>query len=276
MMSDEQESVSGLPMGELREITLRIPGECFFCETITLPNNPIEEKKTGEKVSPWDEYLSGVLNQTGFSPYPVEQLAWGFHLCNHTNRAFLFATPLGKLRQMGWQNLELFRRVFPSFISLLGKSYETPTAIFLLVEESLTLACFGSDSSVPDFLYTRSVELEEADGFEKAKSMLLGLIDLSKYELCPDVLIAREVYRREDNSFEFEHQWMMGKDPSLELEQDIIMDADILWQHDLRALDFKILEKKRRRQERSRWKAIKASLVFAILMMLGVIGLKVG
>lgn len=274
-MSDEQESASDLPLGELREITLRIPGECFFCETIILPNNPIEEKKTGERVSPWDGYLSGVLNQAAFSPYPVEQLAWGYHLCNQTNRAFLFATPLGKLRQMGWQNLELFRRVFPSFISLLGKSYENPTAILLLVEESLTLACFGSDSSVPDFLYTRSVELEEADGFEKAKSTLLGLVDLSKYELCPDVLIAREVYRREDNSFEFEHQWMMGKDPSLELEQDTIMDADILWQHDLRALDFKILEKKRRRQERSRWKAIKTSLVFAILMMLGVIGLKV-
>ena len=47
----------------------------------------------------------------------------------------------------------------------------------------------------------------------------------------------------EDNSFEFEHQWMIGKDPSLELEQDVIMDADLLWQHDLRSLEFKISEK---------------------------------
>ena len=36
---------------------------------------------------------------------------------------------------------------------------------------------------------------------------------------------------------------MIGKDPSLELEQDAIMDADLLWQHDLRSLEFKISEK---------------------------------
>ena len=79
-------------------------------------------------------------------------------------------------------------------------------------------------------------------------------------------LVAREVFRREDNSFEFEHQWMIGKDPSkIELEQDVIMDADLLWQHDLRSLEFKISEKKRRSQKRrSRWKSIKVSLLFAV------------
>ena len=86
---------------------------------------------------------------------------------------------------------------------------------------------------------------------EKAKSKLLGLVDLSKFELCSDILIGGEVFRREDNTFEFEHQWLEGKDPALELEQDVYMDADFLWQHDLRNLEFKIAEKNRRRQERT-------------------------
>ena len=117
-MSDEQESVSDLPMGELREITLRIPGECFFCETINLPPSALtveSETKSSAGISQWDDYLVGILNQLDFSPYPVEQLAWGYHLCENSKKVLVFATPLGKLRQMGWQNLELFRRVFPSF-----------------------------------------------------------------------------------------------------------------------------------------------------------------
>ena len=174
-------------------------------------------------------------------------------------KAFIFATPLGRFSQLGWQNLELFRRVFPSFISLLAQHYDKPTAIFLLFDESLSLACFDSGTSVPDYLYSRSVDGEDGEGLEKAKSLLLGLVDLSKYEVCPDILVAREVFRREDNKFEFEHQWMEGKDSSLELDQDVIIDADTLWQHDLRSLDFKIAEKNRRRQERSVGKQLNKS-----------------
>ena len=156
-MPDEQESVPDLPMGELRDITLRIPGECFFCETINLPSSPPVENdnKSKDRISKWDNYISDIFNQADFSPYPVEQLAWGYHFCEITRKALIFATPLGKLRQLGWQNLELFRRVFPSFISLLGKSYDTPTAIFLLFDESLSLACFDGQSTVPDHLDSR-------------------------------------------------------------------------------------------------------------------------
>jgi hypothetical protein len=276
-MSDEQESTPELPAGELREITLRIPGECFFCESIDLPESlsPESNGKESTQISKWDGYLCELLNKPQFSPYPEEQLAWGYHLCEDSNKAFVFATPLGRLRQMGWQNLELFRRVFPSFISLLGKTYESPTALFLLCDESLSLACFSANSSVPDFLYSRTIDLEQEEGFDKAKAMLLGLADLSKYVLCPDILVARDVYRKEDNSFLFEHQWMKGKDASLELDQDLRMDADQLWQHDLRSLDFKISEKNRRRQERARWKSIKVSSIFAIFLVIGFVSLKI-
>ena len=36
-MAEPPEKSSELPVGELREITLRIPGEHFFCDTISLP-----------------------------------------------------------------------------------------------------------------------------------------------------------------------------------------------------------------------------------------------
>ena len=274
---DEQESTPDLPSGELRDITLRIPGECFFCESISLPDVPPAESETkpSSSISRWDGYLLNLLNSADFSPYPAEQLAWGYHLCESSNRALVFATPVGRLRQLGWQNLELFRRVFPSFISLLGKVYDAPTAIFLLCEESLSLACFSPGSQVPDFVYSRGVDLEVEDGLDKAKALLLGLIDLSKYEVCPDILVTKEVYRMENNSFQFEQQWLLGKDPTLELEQDVVMDADELWRHDLRNLSFKAVEKTRRKQERTRWKFLKVGTAVALFLISGFVGLKI-
>jgi len=274
---DEQESTPDLPSGELRDITLRIPGECFFCESISLPDVPPAESETkpSSSISRWDGYLLNLLNSADFSPYPAEQLAWGYHLCESSNRALVFATPVGRLRQLGWQNLELFRRVFPSFISLLGKVYDAPTAIFLLCEESLSLACFSPGSQVPDFVYSRGVDLEVEDGLDKAKALLLGLIDLSKYELCPDILVTKEVYRMENNSFQFEQQWLLGNDPTLELDQDVVMDADELWQHDLRSLPFKAVEKTRRKQERTRWKFLKVGTAVALFLISGFVGLNI-
>jgi hypothetical protein len=275
-MSDELESTPDLPSGELREVTLRIPGECFFCETVVLPAyvEKSSETKSSDRISEWDDYISSLLNNREFSPYPAEQLAWGYHVCEKSRKALIFATPLGRLRQLGWQNLELFRRVFPSFLSLVGREYPNPTAIFLLCEESLTLACFSMECSVPDHLYSRSIDLTFEDGLERAKALLIGLVDLSGYDLCPDVLVAREIYRMENNSFEFEHQWMSGKDPSLELDQDVRMDADLLWQHDLRTLPFKVVEKTRRKQERNRWKYLTLSLLAACFIIIGFVGLE--
>ena len=279
---DEQESTPDLPSGELREITLRIPGEHFFCESFSLPSHLISQLKLkrGEDdkksaVPIVQNFVEEMMDDPSFSPYPSDQLAWGYHFCPASLQVFVFATPLGKLRQLGWQNLELFRRVFPSFISLLGKVYETSTAIFLLCEESLTLACFSSGSQVPDFVYSRCVDVEQEDGLDKAKALLLGLIDLSKYEVCSDILVTKEIYRMENNSFQFEQQWMHGKDPTLELEQDVVMDADELWQHDLRSLPFKAIEKTRRRQERNRWKLLKVGTAVALFLVFGFVGLKI-
>jgi hypothetical protein len=40
-MAETPEKSTELPVGELREITLRIPGEHFFCDSISLPSSLI-------------------------------------------------------------------------------------------------------------------------------------------------------------------------------------------------------------------------------------------
>ena len=68
------------------------------------------EEKWREKV---EDFVLQSLGESSLSPYPPEQLAWGFHGCDQSGKVIVFATPLARLKQLGWQNFELFRRVFP-------------------------------------------------------------------------------------------------------------------------------------------------------------------
>ena len=115
-MADPSEKVTEFPVRELREITLRIPGEHFFCEAIPLPDSAQDEDLEG--------IASLALEDDAFSPYPIDQLAWGFWGSVESGRIIVFATPFAKLRNLGWQNLEHFRRVFPSFVSLLVSKFD--------------------------------------------------------------------------------------------------------------------------------------------------------
>ena len=145
-MSEEQESLPDLPIGGLREITLRIPGECFFCETILIPASLMKdaEQESEDWRTKVEDFLLQSLEESFFSPYPPDQLAWGYHGCSQSGKAILFATPLARLKQLGWQNLDLFRRVFPSFVSLFDHVRESACMEFLLHEDTLDSRLFSS------------------------------------------------------------------------------------------------------------------------------------
>lgn len=267
-MAEPSEKLTEFPVGELREVTLRIPGEHFFCDTIDIPSSVKAEK--------YEEFAEFVLNEGRFSPYPADQLAWGFQANEQGGKIFIFGTPLAKLRQLGWQNLEFFRRVFPSFISLLGKEYTQPTLSFLLFEETLTAGAFQPDSNIPDLLY--SLPLDESEGdeaVEYARGKLLSLFNLEKYEISKDILVAHDVIRTKDGYFRFEHEWLGGTDADLETEQDVIVDADALWTSDLRHQDFKETEQKKRSLARARWKGMVAWSVGMAAILLAFAGIKI-
>lgn len=260
-MADNPENVPDLPIGDLREITLLIPGEHFFCESFTLP--------AGTELDNVQDLALQALETEGFSPYPLDQLAWGSFASFENKKIIIFATPHAKLRQLGWQNLEVFRRVFPSFASLFGKVYDDPTVVFLLHEETLSIASFSEDCSIPESIFSLPVNVDDMDSLKVAKGKLLSLIDLEYYEVQSDVLVLGEVTRANDGFFHFEHEWMEGKNPELDLDQNVVLSGDELWDVDLRPVPFKESEKKRRKNSRARWRAMLISTFgLAALLML--------
>ena len=59
-MAEDPEKASDFPVGELREITLLIPGEHFFCETLSVPPEL--------NVEDFQEFARQALDLDSFSP----------------------------------------------------------------------------------------------------------------------------------------------------------------------------------------------------------------
>ena len=171
--------------------------------------------------------------------------------------------------------MEVFRRVFPSFVSLFGKKFSEPTILFLKEGETLSVGAYGVESPVPDQVFSMPLDPEESESLEIARGKLLSLVNVESHEIVPDILVAGEIERLKDGFFLFEHEWMEGKNPSLEIDQSVKISSDQLWTVDLRANDFKKSEIKRRRQGRKRWKA---TLVWSLSMaaiLVVVLGIKI-
>ena len=62
-MSESPEKSTELPIGELKEVTLRIPGEYFFCDTVALPST-IET----EKIADFAEFILNRHNAKKLKP----------------------------------------------------------------------------------------------------------------------------------------------------------------------------------------------------------------
>jgi hypothetical protein len=163
------------------------------------------------------------------------------------------------MRQMGWQNLEFFRWVLPSFVSLLAKEFERPSIAFLLHDETLTAASFEGGESVPEALYSLPVDSGNQDEIEAVRGKLLGMFDLAHFERIEEILTTGEVNRTSDGVFRFHNDWLEANQP--ELDQTVSIPDEGLWQYDLRPLEFKDAERKRRKQAGLKWKSLLGSFM---------------
>ena len=122
-MSEESQSDSDLELLELRNFILRIPGEHFFCESVDLPSHlSVGDEQKEEDVI--EEFLSEYFDNQSFSPYPQDQLAWGFYGSLENKRAFVFACPMVKLRQWAGKPWMFSEEFFPPLFQFLGRAFQ--------------------------------------------------------------------------------------------------------------------------------------------------------
>lgn len=273
-MTEEAQKDSELELLELRSFILKIPGEHFFCESVDLPSTlTCNEDQSEQEVL--EQFVGEFFDTKTFSPYPQDQLAWGYYGSLQDKRVFVFGCPFVRLRQLGWQEIDIFRRVFPSFVSVLGKSFSKNTILFMMEDNTLSVITYPAESQVPSMLFSLPVENGNEESLKIARGKLLSLVDSDHYEILPDILVAGEVDRQKDGVFKFEHEWLQGNDPNLDLEQNVYIDAEELWKIDVRSPSFKREERKRRRQSRSKWQAAKIWTLCMAATLVLFLGLKI-
>ena len=83
-MADPSDKSIEFPAGELREITLRIPGEHFFCDTIDIPASLKPDK--------YEDFIEFVLNEEIY--LRIQQINWlgGFKPMSRIGK-FYFRNP---------------------------------------------------------------------------------------------------------------------------------------------------------------------------------------
>ena len=67
---------------------LKIPGEHFFCESIHFEGKLRGEDELGEAQA-LTNYILGNLFASSFSPYPEEQLSWGYFASFEDRKALI-------------------------------------------------------------------------------------------------------------------------------------------------------------------------------------------
>ncbi len=128
-MSTEPEKAASFKTPDATPEILRVPGHCFFCETISLP----EEIKHSE--------VSGFLELSleSIAPFPVKDLRWGYLHDREQQRALVYAAyhrRLAKYFDANSQQDVIY--LVPDFASVFGLTFSAETHLVLVSPTSLT------------------------------------------------------------------------------------------------------------------------------------------
>lgn len=251
---------AALEPSELMPIIL-IGGERFFNEKILLPEEVLPKNL--------DSFLE--ISIEGLSPFPIEQLYWGY-LYDKTERSILlyamYTERLTLEEKVGLLADEV-AYVFPSFIAGYGQKYVDPTISFINAGGAISALLWDGQSSIPFHIETVAL----GDSVEKGRNDLLKLIktegytvqsgywELEKTELLPNKSVRFEsVYHSNEESKANHILTLSEKDGST-------------WNADIRP---RLLTKEKHKQEkvaRILWFGmISAFVVFGILAICEILG----
>ena len=98
-----------------------VPGDAFFVRKIDLPPGV-----SGEDLSAFIQ-----LDLEGNSPFPMDQLAWGYLQHEDSPHAFVYASPRARLKRLDIGPPDSFYQLFPGFVTLFGEPVEADRIRFL-------------------------------------------------------------------------------------------------------------------------------------------------
>ncbi|MCC5833773.1 MAG: hypothetical protein JJU20_03485 [Opitutales bacterium] len=242
-----------------RDICLA-PADAFFCECIEIP----------EDVSRGEIQAFAELSLEGASPFPLEQMAWGFLHAADSPHLLVYATPKNRLSRVGLSELEKWHHVFPGFASLFGKTWDRPVIVFLSQTGSISALYYEAKQSVPCRVVSRPVgaDLLTDESILKAQKKLLDqLPEVDEFEIESGVYVGDGSYVHSDHSCSFKHRYLKDGQESDILHNFHLAESE-LWPLDIRDPEFAQKEGKSRALGKRLWTALIAASATAALLII--------
>lgn len=142
------------------------------------------------------------LSIEGVSPFPVEQLAWGYLTDHENHRILVFATTGARLRSLLGEatDIEDFYLIAPGFLAHYGTTFERPTIRFLVASGSISAVFYPANSKIPEKFVSRPLpsEILTDDVAAAARSQLLKSLKTTGYSVEEGVWVC-ESWTLDDN-----------------------------------------------------------------------------
>lgn len=219
-----------------------LSGEIFFIQRVELP----------EGMSDADVFSFVQITLEHSSPFPIEQLAWGFLQDPNGKGVLLYSTTHERLKRFQPDNLTDLYHVFPSFISPCMQVWNEPTALCLLQGNTLSALYFAANDPIPSIVINQAVpQNTDRSVFELAFAMRDALLSNFKH-LNPayeaGILLGTEptVNKNGDSEFHHKHYRDLNPEAAQILEHTTLERSKVRWNADIRDTAFKNSENKKR------------------------------
>jgi len=246
-----------------------VPADAFFIRIITIP-----EGISGIEA---DAFLQ--LDMEGNSPFPMDQLAWGYLQSKDSPHVCAYATPKSRLKRLDFTSLEKYHHLFPGFISLYGDPVDKPLIRFLSQSGVVSAIYLRPGQSVPVKVLSRKIpgDLKTDDIQLETREQLRSSLDLEGYECEDGLWLGEGVELSSDGSVNLLHRHVSSR-RSLGLKAHTIkLPTRSLWTMDLRDSLFAARESQIRQKSALIWKSLQVAMGIAIVLLvlqIGNLGLK--
>ena len=236
-----------------------VPGDAFFTRKIDLPEGLSDEDRTA--------FIQ--LNLEGNSPFPMEQLAWGFLQDPKAGFAFAYATPKARLRRLEIEHLDKYYQLFPGFVSLYNDPVERPTIRFISQCGVISALFLSNLHPVPEKIVSRRIagDLLTDDIQLEARHLLLASLQTDGFECEDGIWLGEGTDIMASGALAFKHRHISpGTSKGLKT-QELRLSDHALWSSDLRDPTYAGIESKVRQRSSLIWKSLRLAGWAAILLV---------
>ena len=218
---------------------LVLPAEYFFIEKVEVPT----------ALAPAELADFAELSMEAVSPFPLDQLRWGFLIAPDGQHLLIYAALKERLKLEGHTELESYTWVLPDFTTLQGARFTRDTEVVLEGEHYTTSFLLPSGEASPENI--RSLPAGSDTPHSKGQSIHLKLLTV-------------ELSEQSIPTFKFE---TIGESPADGLWSPLEPDEASLWNADIRPSSFKTVERSARRTTSLVTRTMGYAAIFAIVLV---------